>query len=437
MVFGRMRRALHAWRAGSAPRDGLLPLVPRKLGAPLEALGAVPMAAKPRVRERGATLLAAFEDPVPASTALLALAFSVTSPDSAAQLWVAGADGTVHDRVAVAPGEAPATAWLLAPPDARLEIVFQSAPLTRGAGFLAGGAWALREEALAPERIVPDVPLVADAQWSRAYGTVEAADAAGRLRERVFAGLARPVLVEAMGVRLWLEPGDELSRAVLLSGLYEPSMLLAMRSLLPEGGVFADIGAHCGLVAAFGARRVGPAGRVIAFEPSPREFARLQANLAAGDLTQVEARRTAVADAPGTFTLRLAEAGHAGHNTLGERFAYEGVAVAELVPVEAVTLDQALAGLDRCDLIKMDIEGAELRALRGGAAALARLRPAMIIEVFDRSLAGCGDTEAGVLAWLDAAGYDAREIDLATGRYTAPARVSPGESRNVVALPRR
>ena len=76
------------------------------------------------------------------------------------------------------------------------------------------------------------------------------------------------------------------------------------------------------------------------------------------------------------MALRVAEAGHAGHNTIGSGFAYAGVAAAGVVEVPATTLHIALAGLARCDAIKLDVEGAELRALLGGAAEIARLRPA-------------------------------------------------------------
>ena len=84
----------------------------------------------------------------------------------------------------------------------------------------------------------------------------------------------------------------------------------------------------------------------------------------------------------------------------------------------------------------MDIEGAELRALRGAAATLVRLRPALILEVFDRALAGSGDTVDELMQWLAANGYEARDIDPATGRFDAPAHVAPGEAKNIVAVPR-
>lgn len=351
-------------------------------------------------------------------------------------LRLSSAEGVVLDHAICAPEAGRHRFALFAPPEAGLVLTLASDDsAARVVGQVLLG---LPGAALDPARLVPRAPLLPDAGWGRAYGHPPAGDAVGRLRERAFGLLDAPALVEVLdGLSVWLEPGDELSRALMLSGLYEPETLLVLRGLLPEGGVFVDVGGHCGMMTLFGARCVGPAGQVLAFEPSPREFARLRANVAANGFAQVALHQAAMAEAPGTVVLRLAEAGHAGHNTIGSGFAYAGVAVAELVEVPATTLDAALAGLARCDVIKMDVEGAELRALRGGAAQIARLRPALVLEVFDAALAGHGGTVAELMDWLEAQGYDTHDIDPATARLVRPAQVGVGESKNIVALPRK
>ena len=369
----------------------------------------------------------------PDDTALLAVLVLLAAPATPLDLRLIAADGTLADALhcPAGPGHRAVTLFAAPQPGLRLEVA-GAAPIE----LVRTELWHLDAAACSPARLVPHSTLAPDPAWSRAYGTPNPWDTAARLRARVFAAMTAPALVSLLdGLQIWLEPGDELSRALLLSGTYEPDTLTAIRTLLPSGGVCVDVGAHCGMVSLFAARCVGRQGRVLAFEPSPREFARLSANVAAGDLIQVEIHQAALAEAPGTVTLRLAEPGHAGHNTIGSAFAYADVVVAALHAVPATTLDAALAGLARCDLVKMDIEGAELRALRGGAVALARLRPALILEVFDRALAGSGDTVDGLFAWLAANGYEARDIDPATGRFEAPAQIAPGESKNIVALP--
>ena len=428
-------RVLRRMRALSHRLHRLRPVA--GAGAALDAAGAWPVGGTARrFAMRGAWDGVIWDGSSPADAGCLAVVACVAMAAGVLDLRLVGPDGAVLDRVRL---EAPAgrrDIMLLAPVAAGLRLVAMAGPaLVR---IVGAGVWAVPAAAFVPEAVIPRRALAPDADWPQVYGPIGHADSEARLREVAFRRMERAHLVSMLdGIRLWLEPGDELSRAVLISGTYEPETLLAMRSLLPEGGGFVDVGAHCGVMSLFAARCVGPRGRVLAFEPSPREFARLEANLAANVLPQVTTRQAAVADVAGSVTLRMAEAGRAGHNTIGSGFAHDGVAVAALAQVEAATLDAALATFDRCDLVKMDIEGAELRALRGGEAALARLRPALILEVFDRALAGSGDTETALFAWLEAQGYAVRDIDPASGRFDEAARPMPGISRNIVAVPVR
>jgi hypothetical protein len=111
------------------------------------------------------------------------------------------------------------------------------------------------------------------------------------------------------------------------------------------------------------------------------------------------------------------------------------VKVERIEEVPATTLDYALAELPRCDVIKMDIEGAELRALSGAAQVLARFRPVLVLEVYDAALAGSGATVEELLTWLETHGYIPYDIAPGSGRLV-PARIGPNESKNIIGLPR-
>lgn len=132
-----------------------------------------------------------------------------------------------------------------------------------------------------------------------------------------------------------------------------------------------DIGANVGCFAF----RVAPrARRVIAVEPEPGNFAALRANL--GDLANVELDRCAVADAPGELTLYRDAAGTQGGRFTLYRDLDPGF-LTDAVTVPVTTLDALFArhGVERCDLLKLDAEGAEYDVLHGASPeSLARIR---------------------------------------------------------------
>ena len=156
--------------------------------------------------------------------------------------------------------------------------------------------------------------------------------------------------------RVWIEglsviaaPHEQISRAVYVSGLYEPDTAMVLKSWLHPGGTFLDIGANIGLFTLLGSRWVGDTGRVMAVEPSPRERQRLIANLRLNTIDNVDVVAAAVADRDGVGELMVASSEHSGLNTLARRFPYAGVRVADTVAVPLVTLDSLVerAGLTR------------------------------------------------------------------------------------------
>jgi FkbM family methyltransferase len=124
-----------------------------------------------------------------------------------------------------------------------------------------------------------------------------------------------------------------------------------------RGDVVVDVGANVGFQTRLFAELVGPDGRVYAFEPDGTNFRRLSAVIRG--LRQVEITHAALSDAPGTLTLYPSPRLGVDHRTypVAERVG------AERVP--AVTLDGTLAPGTRVRLVKVDVQGDELRVLRG------------------------------------------------------------------------
>jgi FkbM family methyltransferase len=275
------------------------------------------------------------------------------------------------------------------------------------------------------------------ADWAQAYGSA-GRGLAERARLRRFTQLEAPATMRwPDGLRFELVPGDQVSRVVYLSGTYEPNTLRVIRTGLRPGSVLIDAGANAGLVSMAAASWVGASGRVIALEPSAREFARLTRHVALNGLSQVTAIRAAVTAVPGPQTLHVASAATAGGNTLGARFAYPGIVAAGDEIVDGVTLNQLADALHlpTVDVVKLDVEGSEVHALQGAAGLLRRHRPTLVVEVCATALEGHGTSVAMLGTVLRDAGYRAFEIDDGSGALRAVAELPADGDRNVVAFP--
>ena len=163
--------------------------------------------------------------------------------------------------------------------------------------------------------------------------------------------------------------------------LHPPRVHPAVLGFLSPGAVVIDIGANLGEWTVPLARAVGPVGRVLAIEPTPRTAAALEATLAANALRHAEVLRCAISDHDGTaeFAVPLVTSARIDSGTarLGAaRAGYEALHV----PTRSLDSLAPERGLDRLDLIKIDVEGHERQVLEGAASTLERRRPVLVIE---------------------------------------------------------
>jgi FkbM family methyltransferase len=182
---------------------------------------------------------------------------------------------------------------------------------------------------------------------------------------------------------------------------FEPATVCALERQLKPGMTFVDIGANIGYTAALAAQLVGQAGRVLAFEPSPRTVDLLRRNIADNRLTNVTIYPYAIGEAHRTRTFWLTEA------ALTDGF-HQGpwsAAVAS-VEVDERRLDQLVAA--PVDLVKIDVEGAEIETLRGMSGLLgARGVRAILVEWNPISMTASGHQPMDLPDFLAAAGYRA------------------------------
>jgi FkbM family methyltransferase len=200
--------------------------------------------------------------------------------------------------------------------------------------------------------------------------------------------------------------------ALVRRGLLEPEDVRLFLSLLRSGMTVFDVGANVGMYTLLAARRVGAAGAVHAFEPTPHVAASLRANVALNRLANVVVNEAAVSDTAGVATLYL-QAG-SDRNTLADRGGTP-------TPVRTLTLDDYVAarGLGRVDVMKMDVEGAEVMALGGASQLLsAEDAPVLLLEINPEALEAACSSAAELRGLLAAHGYDCHSLGAyGAGRY--------------------
>jgi FkbM family methyltransferase len=272
--------------------------------------------------------------------------------------------------------------------------------------------------------------------WHLGTGERESGRLSTDWRRRVWNKVTAPVLTTWLdGLNVYAYPGNEISRAVFVTGYYEPNEFFLLAQVFRPGMIFVDVGANMGLYTIFAARKIGERGTVLAIEPSTRECGRLLKNVLANSLSNVRLVRKAVSDSLSDVDLLVAEDRWSGHNTLGA-FAY-GTPLAAKETVRTERLDDIVLreGLSRVDVVKLDVEGSELRALKGAVGILERFHPMLLLEVSDRALCHQGCNSAQIWDFCRQRGYQIFAFDKRTG-LPVPAQQMPYyDSENVVAVP--
>ena len=252
------------------------------------------------------------------------------------------------------------------------------------------------------------------------------------------------------GVRWDLDLRDGIPLGLYL-GTFERTTARALRRLLPPGGVAIDIGANIGAHALPMARVTGAKGRVIAVEPTAAAFADLGRNIQLnpglhGIVAALQAAVVAPEGRPPAeyYSAWPVTSGSTAspHQNSDDRHAIHRGVLRSTAGAIGITLDDLVSreSLVRLDVIKLDVDGGEVDVLKGGRAALARLRPAIVLELCPYALDERGASLADLLKLLEEANYrlvDERSFaPVASGAADLARRIPSGGSINVVALPR-
>lgn len=189
----------------------------------------------------------------------------------------------------------------------------------------------------------------------------------------------------------------------LKAGEREEETVRLFREAVTRGAVVLDIGAHLGYFSALAAKR---GATVIAFEPNPHTLPYLRRNLERnGVADRVRVVERAAGASTGTATFFLSEAGD--ESSLHAHSPEDELTTVEVAPVDAETEGLAV------DVIKIDVEGGEVEAIRGMARTLAEA-PADVVLFVERNgpaLRRAGHAPEELDAALEAHGLEARPVD--------------------------
>ncbi len=160
--------------------------------------------------------------------------------------------------------------------------------------------------------------------------------------------------------------------SLFVHGCWEPYESQLMTTLLRPGMTVIDIGAHVGYYSLLAAKAIGPTGRVISFEPAPGNFDLLVHNIHLNGLGKIiQAENAALGDVSGELNLYLSSYNTGDHRIYSTLSDDDGIfnagALRQSVRVAVMALDEYLAEreISKVDLVKIDVQGAEMGVLSG------------------------------------------------------------------------
>jgi FkbM family methyltransferase len=207
----------------------------------------------------------------------------------------------------------------------------------------------------------------------------------------------KPRLRRRFGARFECELNEKVTRLIYYTG-FDPKDCRIVRRLVRSGDVILDAGANVGFYSLLAAKWMRGNGAVHAFEPFPETARRFERNLELNSNLRslVHLHRIALSDFNGKARMSVPDQSNQGCNHLGTT----GECEVEVMTLDAFCEKQQLS---RVDLIKIDVEGAEVALLKGAEQTIRRFRPILMIEVNP--------------ATLQRSGYTARDVIEAIGRH--------------------
>ncbi len=200
------------------------------------------------------------------------------------------------------------------------------------------------------------------------------------------------------GIKYELDISDYMEWLVFYGIQAEPHN--ALYDLLKDGDVVFDVGANIGEVSLNMSKRVGHRGIIHSFEPEPFIFSKISRNLSLNLFTNIHLNNIAMGDQKKELFLKP----QVENNRGGTRI-HATSNNGKKVNVSTIDFYTEEHGLKKLDLIKIDVEGFEMKVLHGAKKVLQKFKPLLFIEVNDNNLKEQGNSAASLIEFLFKIGY--------------------------------
>jgi FkbM family methyltransferase len=213
-------------------------------------------------------------------------------------------------------------------------------------------------------------------------------------------------------------PKDSMEATIVRGRWREREEAERFLSMMRPGMTVFDVGANLGIYSLMAAKRIAPGGMVHAFEPTPRLVRKVRDNAGLNGFSNIVVNQAAVSDRPGTAQFFLC--------TDDDQSSLAAVSDSA-ISVQTITLDDYIAerGIPRVDLMKIDVEGAEVHAFTGSKQLLSGPdAPMIFLEINPAALEKMGSSAEALESLLRGYGYTLNPVAQHEGY------------RNVLAVPR-
>lgn len=209
------------------------------------------------------------------------------------------------------------------------------------------------------------------------------------------------------GRMLYIDPASRLGLALLQKGNYETALSDYLTQHLPQGGTFVDVGANEGFFSVLAASITGPGGRVVSVEPQPSMWPVILRNASLNGYANMTLLPFAAGDQPGTAELNLMPSTVTGAASLVKKPSFSRrLRKSQRITIQ--TLDHLLDSqkINHVDLMKIDVEGFELNAVRSMTKHLkTQTIKRLVIELHYPELRALGQDAEEIVDLLNTSGY--------------------------------